>query len=46
MGNFFDGFRVRMQPQTTHANTAAKKIQSCGLLHCGVLRRLTPPYAL
>jgi len=26
----FFGFRVRMQPQTTHAATAAKNIPSCG----------------
>jgi hypothetical protein len=28
MGNFFVGFRVRMQPQTMNAPTIAQKIQS------------------
>jgi hypothetical protein len=29
MGDFFVGFRVRMQPQITNAATIAQKIQSC-----------------
>jgi hypothetical protein len=39
MGNFFDGFRVKMQPQTTSAVIAKTKITSWSCCGMGVLRR-------